>query len=507
MSLGRKGIWTALVAVVCAAGLLAGAGSALAETKTFAAAGCSNWQVPSGVSQLSVAATGGAGENGGGSVEGAAGGAGGKGDELTATVQVSAHEAFDVCVDQGAGSAGGTEGPGTGFTFHGGNGGGASGLARSTDFSAPVLVAGGGGGGGGEQHGCPEEPEPGNECFSNPGEAGGSAGMAGSGSANTGGVLEGGSKSNAAGPGAGGDGETPGGGGGGGGYVGGGGGKQFGPGAGGAGGTDHCEDVAPVSGCSTNTGAGTGSGEVRITYTVPLHATATMVKCSPASLVAGGSTLCTATVKDKATSGATTPMGNVAFTTSGAGSFSKASCTLAGSGATASCSVLYKPTATTAKPERSDEIAAKYEGDATHEATEGTTMVTVFSPTALARGAFVIGNDNATVGGSVTFYEAEQWRQFNSLSGGSAPAPFKGFAESSASPPTCGEKWTSKPGSSSAPPDTVPEYMEVVVASKITKSGPTISGNVTELVVVKTSPGYSPATQGTGKVVAVVQCT
>jgi hypothetical protein len=127
----------------------------------------------------------------------------------------------------------------------------------------------------------------------------------------------------------------------------------------------------------------------------------------------------------------------------------------------------------------------------------------VFSPTALARGAFVIGTNNAGVGKSVTFYDANEWSRLNSLSGGSAPASFMGFAESSASPPTCGEKWTSKPGSSSAPPATVPEYMEVVGASKITKSGSTISGNVTEVVVVKTGPGYSPANKDTGKVVVV----
>ena len=141
---------------------------------------------------------------------------------------------------------------------------------------------------------------------------------------------------------------------------------------------------------------------------------------------------------------------------------------------------------------------------------EGSVTATITPVTALARGAFVIGNNNATVGGSVTFYEAEelsQWSGLNSLSGGPAPASFVGFAETSASPPTCGEKWTSKPGTSSAPPATVPEYMEVVAASKITKSRSTISGNAVELVVVKTSPGYSPETKGPGKVVAVVQCT
>ena len=125
---------------------------------------------------------------------------------------------------------------------------------------------------------------------------------------------------------------------------------------------------------------------------------------------------------------------------------------------------------------------------------------------ALAGGVFVIGNNNATLGGSVTFYEPNEWSKLNSLSGGSAPSSFAGFAETSASPPTCGESWTSKPGTSSNPPATVPEFMGVIVASKITKSRSTISGNAVELAVVKTSPDYSPETKGTGMVVAVIEC-
>jgi DNA-binding beta-propeller fold protein YncE len=246
------------------------------------------------------------------------------------------------------------------------------------------------------------------------------------------------------------------------------------------------------------------SSTERVPVLVVTHATATIVKCSPQSFLGGQSTTCTATVKDEATSEATTPTGNVAFKTGGSGGFNKASCALAGSGATATCAVTYTPTATTAKPERTDTITAEYEGDETHVTSKGTTGITVFSPTALVRGAFAIGNNNATVGGSVTFYEPNEWSKLNSLSGGSAPASFGGFAESSASPPTCGETWTTKSGTSSTPPATVPEFMEVVVASKITKSGSTISGNAPEVVVVRTSPGYSPTKKGTGKVVAIV---
>ena len=51
------------------------------------------------------------------------------------------------------------------------------------------------------------------------------------------------------------------------------------------------------------------------------HATATSVKCSPASVVAGGSTTCTATVEDTAVSGASSPAGQVGIKSSGEGSF------------------------------------------------------------------------------------------------------------------------------------------------------------------------------------------
>ena len=56
----------------------------------------------------------------------------------------------------------------------------------------------------------------------------------------------------------------------------------------------------------------------------------------------------------------------------------------------------------------------------------------------------------------------------------------------------------------STPPSTVPSYMGVLVASSITKTGSTISGNTIKIVVVKTDPGYSgnPGHAGTGTIVA-----
>jgi hypothetical protein len=118
-------------------------------------------------------------------------------------------------------------------------------------------------------------------------------------------------------------------------------------------------------------------------------------------------------------------------------------------------------------------------------------------------GNFVIGDNNAAVGTSVTFWGA-QWWKLNSLSGSTAPASFKGFAKS---PPTvtCGTNWTTSPGNSAPPPPgPLPQLMAVIVASSVSQSGSTISGNTVHMVVVQTNPGYAPdpGHAGTGTVVA-----
>jgi hypothetical protein len=124
-------------------------------------------------------------------------------------------------------------------------------------------------------------------------------------------------------------------------------------------------------------------------------------------------------------------------------------------------------------------------------------------------GFFVIGNQNAAVGSQVTFWGAQWWKD-NALSGGDAPASFKGFADTATA--TCGEQWTTRPGNSSQPPDVLPVTpgnpmtMPVVVSSLITKSGPVISGDTAEVVLVAPDPGYAPdpGHPGTGTVVSVV---
>lgn len=115
-------------------------------------------------------------------------------------------------------------------------------------------------------------------------------------------------------------------------------------------------------------------------------------------------------------------------------------------------------------------------------------------------GSFVIGNEHAVLGSQVTFWGA-QWAKSNSLSGGSAPSSFKGFAANVAA-----SSWTTDPGNSSNPPSSIAQYIAVIVTSSATQSGSTVSGNTVMMVVVKVDPGYAgnPGHAGTGTVVAVI---
>jgi hypothetical protein len=129
-----------------------------------------------------------------------------------------------------------------------------------------------------------------------------------------------------------------------------------------------------------------------------------------------------------------------------------------------------------------------------------------------SRGAFVLGDTTAastTPFSTVTWWGSD-WSSRNVLSGGAAPSAFKGFADTaplptSTPPAACGGTWTSGPGNSSKPPASVPSYMGVLVASSVTKSGNTISGNTKKIVVVRTNLGYSdnPGHAGTGSIVAI----
>ena len=121
-------------------------------------------------------------------------------------------------------------------------------------------------------------------------------------------------------------------------------------------------------------------------------------------------------------------------------------------------------------------------------------------------GMFVIGDVSAATQNSVLFWGAQWWKD-NSLSGGVAPASFKGFADS-ADPSTaqCGDTWTTRPGNSSEPPETLSGDVPMIVSTTVTKSGPVISGDINEIVLVHVDPGYegNPGHPGTGTIVGVI---
>jgi hypothetical protein len=129
-----------------------------------------------------------------------------------------------------------------------------------------------------------------------------------------------------------------------------------------------------------------------------------------------------------------------------------------------------------------------------------------------AAGAFVIGDlaDPAPIIlDHVTFWSS-QWAQLNPMSGGPAPAAMKGFAgfedNPLGTPRICGGSWTTDTGNATPPPPTVPAFMGVLVSSKITQNGSVISGDIKQIVVVKTDPGYAPdpGHTGSGTIVAIV---
>ena len=154
-------------------------------------------------------------------------------------------------------------------------------------------------------------------------------------------------------------------------------------------------------------------------------------------------------------------------------------------------------------------LTASFAGDAYYlpSSESGKTAIVFSFP---SHGAFVLGDVTAATPfpAPVEFWGAD-WSTENLLTGGLAPPAFKGFASTvqlptSTPPGVCAGPWTTRPGNSSSPPPGVPSYMGVLVASSVSKSGSTISGNTTQIVVVETESGYAadPGHHGTGTVVA-----
>jgi hypothetical protein len=292
------GAGAALLAAVCAAGLLAGAGSALAEEAKFTFTGAEQeFKVPTGVTSVEVTAVG---DEGGTAVNAAPGGVGAI---VTGKLSVKPEQVLYVEV-------GGVPFNGGGASFNGGKGGGASDVRTASIGAEPspgneaslnsrLLVAAGGGGGGfknfdsigktcpgGPGGGAEEKGADGTSCGFT-GGGGGGAGEAGKGGA--GGIgnfatspapLFDGKAGLLGGGGAGANTGASGGGGGGGRYGGGGGGAQieevgpeFNGGNGGGGGGSN---LIPEGG-EAKLAKGGEAASVTFTYTLPASALAAIL--------------------------------------------------------------------------------------------------------------------------------------------------------------------------------------------------------------------------------------
>src|SRR5205809_406244 len=140
----------------------------------------------------------------------------------------------------------------------------------------------------------------------------------------------------------------------------------------GASATGHHLITGNYAGDSSHT---TSSGTFLLAVTpAPPHPTTTAVQCSPGSVQVSTATTCTVTVTDTSSS-PTTPTGTVSFTTNSTGTFTPAaSCTLAGTAGTSTCSVTYTPGASAVGHHL---ITGNYVGDSTHTSSSGTFLLAV----------------------------------------------------------------------------------------------------------------------------------
>jgi hypothetical protein len=136
--------------------------------------------------------------------------------------------------------------------------------------------------------------------------------------------------------------------------------------------------------------------------------------------------------------------------------------------------------------------------------------VTIFAFATGNGAAFVIGDLEAGLSNHVTWWSS-QWATINLMSGGPPPPAMKGFAGFEDNflglpPPNCGGSWSTDTGNSTPPPPSVPNFMGVIVSSRVTQSGSIISGDIKQVVIVRNDPGYapSPGHPGTGTEIAIV---
>jgi PKD domain/Bacterial Ig domain len=137
-------------------------------------------------------------------------------------------------------------------------------------------------------------------------------------------------------------------------------------------------------------------------------------------------------------------------------------------------------------------LTVRFDGDALYAGSIVTGPVLVYAIP--AGGIFTVGDGSAT--GRVTFWSASWWL-LNTLSGGPAPASFKGFATNHVD-----GGWLASPGFDHAP-IVIPEWMAVLVATRVAKEAETIAVAATRMVVVHVET-YDAGLVGQGAVVATI---
>ena len=279
------------------------------------------------------------------------------------------------------------------------------------------------------------------------------------------------------------------------------------------------------NGNGTGTAAGTvtaAPGNYRVTVTAgdgvattsqPMTITVTKedttLTYTGASLIATNRPATLSAVLKEDGSSAPVPDGQTVTLTLGSASSAQSCQGQAQADGTVSCQI-----ATVNQPLGNQPVSATFNGDSYYAASSDTSQQALVFSYLPAGGGFALGDQavhSATPSTTLTWWGG-QWAKLNPLSGGAAPASFKGFAQTFRNGPTtvtdpaCGGTWTGSTGGSSTLPSSVPAYMAVVVPSKVTQSGGTVSGNVAKVVIVKTNPGYQPNPNdpGTGTVVATL---
>ena len=151
-------------------------------------------------------------------------------------------------------------------------------------------------------------------------------------------------------------------------------------------------------------------------------------------------------------------------------------------------------------------VTALFAGDALYAPATDTKSTLTFA--FLPRGTFIAGDEPGIGTGSKLVFWGAGWAMANDFDNGTLHG-FKGFAPSvSSSPPKCGSTWTAHLGISNRPPDRVPAYMAVALTDDVIGRHGRVTGEITEIVIVRTDPGYrpDPGHAGTGTVVAIL-CT